>query len=83
MGWSGGTDVAWEVWDAVKDRLKPEEVAEAAQDIILALLRKDWDCLDECEPIMEAAGITYDEDRDERIWPERMKQLGKGCWMIR
>lgn len=77
MGWASGTELAIEVWAAVKKHLPPEAKERVAQDIIIAFAGHDWDCINEAEDLCEAAGITYDEECGDTRYPKRLaKALG-------
>lgn len=66
MGWASGASLAEEVWQAVKDEIRPEELQERARKIIS--LFKDHDA-DDWDPNMEivcdAAEPEDPEDPDE------------------
>jgi hypothetical protein len=65
MGWSGGSFVAQELWDKLKNLILPGYREEAAQAIVRALENEDWDTQDECPELMYAAyGKRWLEDEE-------------------
>jgi hypothetical protein len=62
MGWSGGSEVAYRVWDAVKEYIPDNKKKEVANSIIDTLEDQDWDCLEEAEELYEISGRKAEDD---------------------
>lgn len=56
MGWSGGTDVADGVWDAVRQYIPENKKKVVANKIIDVLEAQDWDNLYESDELYEVSG---------------------------
>lgn len=69
MGWSGGTDVADGVWDAVKHYIPKAEKPKVANQIIEVLEDMDWDNLEESEELYEISGRKQ-QDIDDGVFDE-------------
>jgi hypothetical protein len=57
MGWSGGSGLAYQVWDAVKAHIPKYAKPKVARDIISAFEQQDADTMQEAEELWDAAYI--------------------------
>ncbi len=55
MGWAGGSFVANDLWNGLKDLIRDHDQEIAAQVIVDALEGNDWDTQDEAPELMVAA----------------------------
>lgn len=55
MGWASGSEIAVNIWDAVKQHLPEDEKSKVAIGIIRALEKNDWDTQDEARELMDCA----------------------------
>jgi hypothetical protein len=62
MGWSGGSEIAAEVWDLVKDFIPPKKRKRVAKQIVSLFEDQDCDTMYEAEDLMEAAGLAEPAD---------------------
>jgi len=63
MGWASGSELAEQVWDAVRGFIpKGEPRVQAARDIIDLFEAQDCDTIDEAEQLCQDAGRTCDGD---------------------
>lgn len=68
MGWSGGSYVAEQVWDLIKDFIPKNKKKKVAREIIDIMEDQDCDTIDEAEELCEAAKREIDEDTGEVIY---------------
>ena len=55
MGWASGSQLAYEIWDLVKDEIPEDKKQKIASGIIKAFEGMDCDTLGECEELCNAA----------------------------
>lgn len=68
MGWFGGTEIAINVWDSVREYIPEEKRKEVANELIDTLQDQDWDCVEEAKQLCIDAGYPlYCWDCDEEV----------------
>ena len=64
MGWSGGSELAECIWDAVKEELSPETAEKLARVIVVEFEKMDCDTMEEVAgPIGDIANRMHKERR--------------------
>lgn len=58
MGWSGGSEIASEVWDIVKEFIPKKKRKVIAKQIVNLFEDNDCDTMYEAEELMEAAELV-------------------------
>ena len=74
MGWSGGTEIAQGVWNAVKDYIPDNKKPEVATEIVDVLEDQDWDNLYEVEELYELTGRKERDEAEEAEWERKWKE---------
>jgi hypothetical protein len=78
MGWCSGSDVAAQVWDAVRTLIPAgREKVVAARRIIKVVENFDCDTITEAKQLCADAGYVYDEQKDEHVYTPLPADAGK------
>lgn len=62
MGWASGSSLAEDIWDLIKNDLKPKQRKIIASGLIDLFEDMDCDTIDECEELCRDAGRIHDYD---------------------
>lgn len=62
MGWAGGSELATELWDLVREYIPASKKKKIARKFVDAFENEDCDTMGECEDLLEDAGISWDDD---------------------
>ncbi len=65
MGWSGGSEIASEIWSMVGNYVPKRNRKIVARRIIQLFEDHDCDTIEECEKLCEDAGYRFNEDTEE------------------
>lgn len=62
MGWSGGSELAYDVWKLVRPlTYEGKDRKKIAKKIIALFESQDCDTMYECEQLCKDAGVKYDD----------------------
>jgi hypothetical protein len=68
MGWASGSELAENVWAAVRKDIPITRRHQVARHIIDLFEDMDCDTIDECQQLCKDAGRLYNQETDEIVY---------------
>jgi hypothetical protein len=68
MGWSGGSEMAEEIWRLVGGKIAKPHRKRVARALISIFENQDCDTIDECDALCKAAGRTWNDETGDIVY---------------